>query len=101
KPYFVEDLKANTFAQGAAQAAVKAPKSNSMWDARTYNSVATGQPFKDASMFTKGVNYKRGGTTQTYTQKNFMDFGWSFLPLAKNKTLPWKASDMAIVTNGF
>ncbi|KAF9962844.1 hypothetical protein BGZ70_007852 [Mortierella alpina] len=101
KPYFVEDLRSNAFVQGAAKAAIKTPTAVSVFDARGYVSMATNKPYKDASMFTKGVNYKRGGTTQTYTQKNFFEYGWPFLPLAKNKTLPWKAADMAIVTNGF
>ncbi|KAF9352538.1 hypothetical protein BGX26_009674 [Mortierella sp. AD094] len=101
KPYFVEDLRSNAFVQGAAKAAIKQSSSNSVFDARGYVSMATGKVFKDATMFTKGVNYKRGGVTQTYSQKNYFEYSWPFLPLAKNKTLSWKASDMAIVTNGF
>ncbi|KAF9200750.1 hypothetical protein BGZ49_009010 [Haplosporangium sp. Z 27] len=101
KPYFVEDLRDNSYVQGAAKAAVKLSSSSSIFDARGYNSMATRKPFKDASMFTKGVNYKRGGVTQTFTQKNYFAYAWPFLPLAKNNTLPWKTSDMAIVTNGF
>ncbi|KAF9110792.1 hypothetical protein BGX27_005881 [Mortierella sp. AM989] len=101
KPYFVEDLRSNSFVQGAAKAAIKQTTANSVFDARGYVSTVTGKLFKDASMFTKGVNYKRGGVTQTYTQKNYFEYSWPFLPLAKNQLLPWKPKDMAIVTNGF
>ncbi|KAF9425605.1 hypothetical protein BGZ76_003167 [Entomortierella beljakovae] len=101
KPYFVEDLRSNSFVQGAARAAAKLSSSNSVFDARGYNSAANLKPFKDHSMFTKGVNYKRGGVTQTYSQKNYFEYSWPFLPLAKNETINWKPSDMAIVTNGF
>ncbi|KAG0246188.1 hypothetical protein BGX31_003901 [Mortierella sp. GBA43] len=101
KPYFVEDLRSNAYIQGAAKIAIKQPTARSVFDARGYVSMATGKVYKDDSMFTKGVNMKRGGSTDTYTQKNYFEFGWPFMPLAKNNTLPWKASDMAIVTNGF
>ncbi|KAK3828658.1 MAG: hypothetical protein J3Q66DRAFT_323235 [Benniella sp.] len=101
KPYFVEDLRANAFVQGAAKVAIKQSSPRSIFDARGYVSMANGKAYKDASMFTKGVNYKRGGTTSTYTQKNYFEYAWPFMPMAKNDTLPWKASDMAIVTNGF
>ncbi|KAF9179947.1 hypothetical protein BGZ51_006527 [Haplosporangium sp. Z 767] len=101
KPYFVEDLRSNSFVQNAARAAIKTPNVVSTFDARGYVDMATDKVYKDHSMFTKGVNYKRGGTTSTYTQKNYFEFGWPFMPLDKNRTMPWKASDMAIVTNGF
>ncbi|KAG0303647.1 hypothetical protein BGZ98_006443 [Dissophora globulifera] len=101
KPYFVEDLRSNSYVQGAAKVAIKQATARSVFDARGYNSATTLKPFKDASMFSKGVSVKRGGTTDTYSQKNYFDFGWPFLPLAKNNTLPWKPTDMAIVTNGF
>ncbi|KAG0334783.1 hypothetical protein BG000_008051 [Podila horticola] len=100
-PYFDEDLRASPAAQGVAQAAGKMSSVTSIFDARGYNSVATRKPFKDASMFTKSVNMARGGSTSAYTQRNFFDFAWPFMPMAKNETLPWKAADMAIVTNGF
>ncbi|KAI1316728.1 hypothetical protein EDD11_009544 [Mortierella claussenii] len=101
KPYFVEDLRSSAFVQGAAKAAIKQTKPNSVFDARGYVSMATGKPYTDESMFTKGVNQKRGGVTQTYSQKNYFEYGWPFLPLDKKKALPWKPADMAIVTNGF
>ncbi|KAF8950755.1 hypothetical protein BGZ52_001514 [Haplosporangium bisporale] len=101
RPYFDEDLRSSTIAQGVAQAAGKMASANSIFDARGYNSVATRKPFKDATMFTKGINQARGGSTSTYTQRNFFDYSWPFIPMAKNETLPWKAADMAIVTNGF
>ncbi|KAG0052580.1 hypothetical protein BGZ83_002405 [Gryganskiella cystojenkinii] len=101
KPYFEEDLRSNSLAQQAAQKAVKGTKGYSIFDARGYNSVATGKPYKDASMFTKGVNYKRGGSTVTFTQKNYFAYAWPFLPLAKGKELKWKPQDISIITNGF
>ncbi|KAF9578332.1 hypothetical protein BGW38_005919, partial [Lunasporangiospora selenospora] len=101
KPYFVEDLRSNNLAQAAAKIAIKQSRVQSVFDARGYVSMATNKVYTDHSMFTKGVNYKRGGTTSTYTQKNYFEYGWSFLPLAANRTLPWAAKDMAIVTNGF
>ncbi|KAG0003950.1 hypothetical protein BGZ80_004987 [Entomortierella chlamydospora] len=101
KPYFVEDLRDNSLTQAAAKQAMKYPKAHSVFDARGYNSAATGKPFKDATMFTKGVNQKRGGVTSTYTQRNFFPYSWSFLPLAKSKQLKFKPENMAIVTNGF
>ncbi|ORZ26905.1 hypothetical protein BCR41DRAFT_383968 [Lobosporangium transversale] len=101
KPYFVEDLRSNKYVQGAAKIAVKQSNPRSVFDARGYVSMATNKVYTDDSMFTKGVNMKRGGVTQTYSQKNYFEYGWPFMPMAKNRTLPWKASDMAIVTNGF
>ncbi|KAF9940140.1 hypothetical protein BGZ65_008065 [Modicella reniformis] len=101
KPYFVEDLRSNAYIQGAAKAAIKQPSAVTVFDARGYVSLATNKVFKDDSMFTKGVSIKRGGTAQTYSQKNYFEYSWSFMPQAKNNTLPWKASDIAIVTNGF
>ncbi|KAF9196270.1 hypothetical protein BGZ49_002865 [Haplosporangium sp. Z 27] len=74
KPYFVEDLRDTTLVQAAAKQAIKYPKARSTFDARGYNSVATGKPFKDASMFAKGVNQKRGGSTTTFTQKNYFAY---------------------------
>lgn len=101
KPYFAQDLRSSTLAQEAAKLAIKQESATSTFDARGYSSLVTGKVFKDASMFTKGINQKRGGSTQTYTQKSFFAYGWPFLPLAKKDLLPWKASDMAILTNGF
>lgn len=101
KAYFVHDLRSTSLAQGAARLAIKQPTPRSTFDARGYASAVTGKPFKDASMFTKGINMKRGGSTQTYTQKSFFDHAWPFLPMAKSDALPWKAADMAIITNGF
>ncbi|KAF8946422.1 hypothetical protein BGZ47_000573 [Haplosporangium gracile] len=101
KPYFVQDLRSTALAQKAAKLAIKQPTPKSTFDARGYASIVTGKAFKDASMFTKGINQKRGGSTQTYTQKSFFEHAWPFLPLAKKDLLPWKGSDMAIVTNGF
>ncbi|KAG0026905.1 hypothetical protein BGZ81_006034 [Podila clonocystis] len=100
-PYFDEDLRASPIAQGVAQAAGKMTSVSSIFDSRGYNSVATRKPFKDATMFTKTVSMSRGGSTSAYTQRNFFDYAWPFMPMAKNETLPWKAADMAIVTNGF
>ncbi|KAF9081021.1 hypothetical protein BGX23_001388 [Mortierella sp. AD031] len=101
KPYFLQDLRSSAIAQGAARLAVKQPTAKSNFDARGYVSTVTNKPFKDHSMFTKGINMKRGGTTSTYTQKSYFEHAWPFLPLAKKDALPWKAADMAIVTNGF
>ncbi|KAF9134528.1 hypothetical protein BGX30_011913 [Mortierella sp. GBA39] len=101
KAYFVQDLRSSTLAQEAAKLAIKQATPRSTFDARGYASTVTGKAFKDASMFTKGINQKRGGSTQTYTQKSFFEHAWPFLPLANKDLLPWKASDMAIVTNGF
>lgn len=101
KPYFVEDLRSNAYVQGAAKVAIKQPTARSVFDARGYVSLATNKVYKDASMFTKGITIKRAGSSQIYSQKNYFEYGWPFLPLAKNNTLPWKATDMAIVTNGF
>ncbi|KAG0350409.1 hypothetical protein BC939DRAFT_489410 [Gamsiella multidivaricata] len=101
KPYFVQDIRDNQLAQAAAKQAVKHKHTDSIFDARNFNSMATRKPFKDASMFTKGVNQKRGGSTATYTQRNFFPHSWPFLPLAKGKQLKFKAENMAIVSNGF
>ncbi|KAG0345695.1 hypothetical protein BG004_003258 [Podila humilis] len=100
-PYFDEDLRSSTVAQGIAKAAGKMSSVVSTFDARGYNSVVTRKPFKDATMFTKGINLSRAGSTSTYTQRNYLPHSWPFMPLAKNETMPWKAADMAIVTNGF
>ncbi|KAF8937255.1 hypothetical protein EDD21DRAFT_86681 [Dissophora ornata] len=101
KPYFVEDLRDNSLVQAASKQAIKYPKAHSMFDARIYNSMATGRPYKDASMFLKGVNQKRGGSTVTFTQKNYFPYSWPFLPLAKGKALKFTPQNMAIITNGF
>ncbi|KAK3813761.1 MAG: hypothetical protein J3R72DRAFT_462106 [Linnemannia gamsii] len=101
KPYFLQDLRSTALAQAAAKIAIKQPTPRSTFDARGYVSTITGKIFKDASMFTKGINQKRGGSTQTYTQKSYFEHAWPFLPLAKKDLLPWKPADMAIITNGF
>ncbi|KAF9913095.1 hypothetical protein EC991_003554 [Linnemannia zychae] len=101
KPYFVQDLRSSALAQAAAKLAIKQPTPRSTFDARGYVSLITGHAFKDASMFTKGINMKRGGSTQTYTQKSYFEYAWPFLPLAKKDLLPWKPADMSIITNGF
>ncbi|KAF9302932.1 hypothetical protein BGZ74_004621 [Mortierella antarctica] len=100
-PYFDEDLRASPIVQGVAQAAGKMSSVASIFDSRGYSSVTTRKPFKDATMFTKPISMSRGGSTSAYTQRNFFDYAWPFMPMAKNETLPWKAADMAIVTNGF
>ncbi|KAF9917896.1 hypothetical protein FBU30_000466 [Linnemannia zychae] len=101
KPYFVQDLRSTRLAQEAAKIAIKQSTPRSTFDARGYVSAITNKVFKDATMFTKGVNMKRGGSTQTFTQKSYFEYKWPFLPLPKKEVLPWKSSDMAIVTNGF
>ncbi|KAF9205610.1 hypothetical protein BGZ49_003782 [Haplosporangium sp. Z 27] len=102
KPYFSQDLRSGPYVQGAAKLAIKEPSvGNSIFDARGFVSSKTGQPFVDDSLFTKGIKYKRGGKTDVYTQRNYFGDGWPLLPLPKNETLPWKANDFAIITNGF
>ncbi|KAG0362926.1 hypothetical protein BC939DRAFT_488680 [Gamsiella multidivaricata] len=102
KPYFSQDLRSGAYVQGVAKLAIKeASVGNSLFDARGWVSSKTGELFTDASMFTKGVKYNRGGRTDTYTQRNFFGTGWTLLPLPQNRTLSWKAEDMAIITNGF
>ncbi|KAF9366741.1 hypothetical protein BGX34_008699 [Mortierella sp. NVP85] len=100
KPYFSQDLRANAYVQGAAKVAINSPDvGKSIFDARGFFNSKTGQLFTDSSMYTKGKKYTRGGRTSTYTQRNFFGEGWSNLPL--NDTLPWRANDMAIITNGY
>lgn len=100
KPYFAEDLRSNSLVQAAAQKAIKSSPGLSTFDARAYISSATNKHFKDASMFTKGTNYSRGGATVTFSQRNYFPYAWPFLPLKKN-ALKWKPQDISIITNGF
>jgi hypothetical protein len=102
KPYFSQDLRAGAYVQGAAKIAAKTPVAgSSIFDGRGFFNSKTGKPFADDSMFTRGKKYTRGGKTDTYSQRNFFGEGWAQLPLPKNDTLPWKAKDMAILTNGY
>ncbi|KAF9410244.1 hypothetical protein BGZ94_001719 [Podila epigama] len=100
-PYFDEDLRSAPVTQAIARAAIKTPNVVSIFDARGYMAVSTRKAYKDASMFTKTISHTRGGKSSPYTQRNFFEYGWPFMPMPKNETLPWKAKDMAIVTNGF
>ncbi|KAI1317946.1 hypothetical protein EDD11_007468 [Mortierella claussenii] len=100
KPFFEQDLRASSLVQAAARQAIKKTSAHSTFDAKGYNSVATGKPFKDASMFLKGVNQKRGGSTVRFTQRSYFAYKWPFLPL-KSKQLNFTPQNMAIVTNGF
>lgn len=100
KPYFAQDLRSNSLVQAAAQQAIKSTKGLSTFDARSYISDKTNKAYADASMFTKGVNYSRGGSTATFSQRTYFGHSWPFLPLKKD-ALKWKPKDIAIVTNGF
>ncbi|KAG0203900.1 hypothetical protein BGX28_003952 [Mortierella sp. GBA30] len=97
-PYFAQDLRSNSFVQNASLTVSQTNVISSRFDARGYFSLATGDRFMDQSMFTDGLNYTRGGVTDTYTQKSRPSYNtWSAIP---TDTLPWAAGDMAIVTNG-
>ena len=100
KPYFAQDLRSNSLVQAVAQKAVKTTPGLSTFDARGYVSDKTNKAYKDASMFTKGVNYSRGSSTVTFSQRNYFHHSWPFLPLKKN-ALKWKPQDISIITNGF
>ncbi|GJJ73483.1 hypothetical protein EMPS_05841 [Entomortierella parvispora] len=100
KPYFAQDLRDNSLVQGAAKMAIKSTRGLSIFDARGYVSDATNKAYKDGSMFTKGVNYSRGGATVTFSQRTYFEHSWPFLPLKKN-ALKWKPKDISIITNGF
>ncbi|KAK3828656.1 MAG: hypothetical protein J3Q66DRAFT_410106 [Benniella sp.] len=56
KPYFVQDQRANTYIQGAAKIAVKHATST-IFDIRIFIRIATGETFKDASMYTKEQHF--------------------------------------------
>ncbi|KAG0239608.1 hypothetical protein BGW41_007606, partial [Actinomortierella wolfii] len=101
KPYFEQDLRASSVAKQAAKAALKLSPGASVFDSRDYNSTRTHEAFTKDTMFSKSVKLTRYGKTNDYTQRSYFDYGWKMLPLAKNDTLPWKAKDIAIVTNGW
>jgi len=103
KPYFVQDLRSNSYVQGAAKHAGKQQDyTGSNWDGRGYVSMTADKLYNDAiTMFTKGFKYTRGDHTDTYSQRSYFEHGWPFLPLAKNDQLPWGADDIAIITNGW
>ncbi|KAF9279370.1 hypothetical protein BGZ68_007959 [Mortierella alpina] len=98
EPYFVLDMRSTPFVEKAATAAEGRPTVQSSFNAHGYVSLVTGAQHNDQSLFLAGVNYTRGGVTEKYSQKCHL----SYNPLADSlkRTLPWKASDMAIVTNG-
>ncbi|KAF8984854.1 hypothetical protein BGZ46_006796 [Entomortierella lignicola] len=113
KPYTSYDMRDGPYIRGLGKLATSgAPigvppdtkRYNSsqivLFDARRYNSTLTGQAYIDDTLFTHDTLYRRGGTTDAYTQRLYLDYNWSMFPLSKNQTLPWKASDMAIYTNG-
>ncbi|KAG0258240.1 hypothetical protein DFQ27_004749 [Actinomortierella ambigua] len=101
KPYFDMDLRASSMAKQASKASLKFSPGMSIFDGRGYNSTRNGLAFKDDSMFTKSIRQTRNNKTNDYTQRSFFGYSWKMLPLAKNDSLPWKAKDMAIVTNGW
>ncbi|KAF9364946.1 hypothetical protein BGX34_011987 [Mortierella sp. NVP85] len=102
KPYFVQDLRSNSYVQGASKHADTQDDTSSNFDGRGYVSMTTDKLYKDAdTMFTKGFKYTRGDHTDTYSQRSYFEHGWPFLPLAKKDQLPWGADDIAIITNGW
>ncbi|KAF9975479.1 hypothetical protein BGZ73_000880 [Actinomortierella ambigua] len=101
KPYFEQDLRASSMAKQASKAALKFSVGSSVFDSRDYHSPRNGKAFKGDTMFSKSNRLTRNGKTNDYTQRSYFDYSWKMLPLAKNDTLPWKAKDIAIVTNGW
>ncbi|KAF9418505.1 hypothetical protein BGZ76_004373 [Entomortierella beljakovae] len=110
-PYLPNDIRAGPYIRGLGKLAtsISSPdgegrrynsSENLIFDARRFNSSLTGLAYKDDTMFTNYTLYKRGGTTDAYSERFYFDHNWSMLPLPKEKTLPWKASDMAIFSNG-
>ncbi|KAF9583960.1 hypothetical protein BGW38_008004 [Lunasporangiospora selenospora] len=101
KPFFEQDMRSNSLVQTAARLASKGRRMPAIFDARGFINAKTGKAYKDSSLYTKGVQQRRGGSTVTFSQRNYFPHSWSILPLSKSKALRWKPQDMAIVTNGF
>ncbi|KAF8950951.1 hypothetical protein BGZ46_004229, partial [Entomortierella lignicola] len=100
KYFFTQDINDNAYVQEASKVGIKeANAGESIFDARGFANVTSEKYFTDDTMFLKTTKYTRAGVTDPYTQRNYFGGGWDLLPL--NKTLPWTAKDMAIVSNGF
>ncbi|KAF9982440.1 hypothetical protein BGZ75_006163 [Mortierella antarctica] len=97
EPYFVLDIRSTPFVEKVATVAGTSNVASS-FDARDYIDLVTEQRYDDESMFLAGVNYTRGGVSEKYSQKCRLSY--SLLSDSLKRALPWKASDMAIVTNG-
>ncbi|CAO3566565.1 unnamed protein product [Mortierella alpina] len=97
EPYFVLDIRSTPFVEKVATVAGSSNVASS-FDARDYIDLSTQAPYTDQSMFLAGVNYTRGGITEKYSQKCHLSY--NLVPDSLKRALPWKAADMAIVTNG-
>ncbi|KAF9951425.1 hypothetical protein BGZ70_000998 [Mortierella alpina] len=97
EPYFVLDIRSTPFVEKVATVAGSSNVASS-FDARDYIDLTTQAQYTDQSMFLAGVNYTRGGVTEKYSRKCHLRY--NLVPNSLKRALPWKAADMAIVTNG-
>jgi len=87
KHYFVQDQRANAYIQGAAKIVVKHATST-IFHPRVFIRMATGEAFKDASMYTKGVNYKVKGGFSTLPVKSSLNVAVGEIFATKQTTVP-------------